>query len=96
MSRSISIVSVEDDSSSWYNVIVDGEWVCEKLCWDELLGRLALVIVPKQEPQSSDMLVKFGFKKLESYWEMEKRLREKIISELRPCDRELLKQRSSI
>lgn len=89
MPNSILIAAVTDDGNPYWNIIVDGRAVCEKLCWDEALGRVALLIVPqidKTHPENC------GFKPFENFWEIERKLRDKIMAELRPCDRPSLTQ----
>lgn len=83
----MSRVLVITEDSEGYFTVYDGNAVGDKLQNDECLGAVAEFLLLPNKPLRYSQ-------KVESYWVMEKRIREEIESKLRPVDRLLLKEKS--
>lgn len=84
MSRTLVITQKDDGHFTLFN----GTHVSDSLQSDEALGCCAQFLMMK------DQAMRYGTA-VESYWEMERRIREEIYSKLRPVDRLLLKEKSA-
>lgn len=80
-----TLVITQADSN--YYTVFSGTHICDKMGFDEALGVVSRWIIAPEKPLPYSTLV-------ESYWEMERRIRKEIEDKLRPVDRLLLKEKA--